>query len=343
MLILLTGATGFIGRALCASLLAEGHTVRAVVRALPAPEAGLSADRLELIVHPDLAAASLPRAALQGVDAIVHLAGIAQVARAGAGGPAGAQRYERSNVTATRLLAEAAAAAGVRRFVFASSTRVYGATPPAWLDGATPTAPDEPYGASKLAAEGVLATTPLQVIALRIPAVYGPGGKGGLATLMGWIHRGRPLPLGSLRAPRSLLYVGNLVAAVARVVTSTAPATTEVAPFRQYLLADPDSIGMADLIATLAQGLGVPARNWPVRAALLRIVFKALGRSAAWQRLSSAAQIDSNRFCQAFNFAPPFTVREGLLATARARAYPGDGQVAAQAAGQAATAAQRAR
>jgi nucleoside-diphosphate-sugar epimerase len=316
MQVLVTGASGFIGRSLCEALERQGHAVRAVVRSAgSAPGAAGPAP----VIVPDLGAAPPPAEAFSGVDAVIHLAGLSQVSRDGV--PGADRAYHQANVEATGALARAARHAGVPRFVFLSSIRVFGLPPPAVIGPQTPAAPSEAYGASKLAAEEALAalvpaqagvatgTAPWSVTALRIPAVYGPGVKGGMLQLLRWIGRGWPLPLGAVRAPRSLLGVENLCAAL------IACAAQQPAGFSRYILADRETVSLSEVIDLLARGMGRAARNLAVPPQWIGAACRALGKEAAWKRLAEACTIDSGAFNQAFGFTPPVSAADGLLQT----------------------------
>ncbi len=355
MRILITGASGFIGRALCIALADRGHQVTAQVRRAAQV---LTDPRVDSLVHADLGGAALPEPEWQRTDVVIHLAAIAAVAR-GVQSNAAAKAYRAVNVDLTRHLAQQAAQAGVRGFVFLSSTRVYGSCAPAWVDHTTPAKPDEPYGASKRDAEQALehlhqSAPGLAIQALRIPPVYGPGVKGGLGALLAWIARGRPLPLGAASAPRSLLYLENLTVALiacaetvyaGAVAGAAAPAAVPadtragtIAPaqesardhapahpqaptpagfYRCDLLADHQSVSLADIIRTLSEGLGRPLRNWPIPTLPMKLLCQLVGKQAAWQRLAGAAEVDASEFYRHYRFKPPVATHDGLLTTAR--------------------------
>ncbi len=355
MRILITGASGFIGRALCGALADRGHQVTAQVRR--AAQA-LTDPRIDSLVHADLGGAALPEREWQRTDVVIHLAALAAVAR-GVQSDEAAKAYREVNVDLTRHLAQQAAQAGVRGFVFLSSTRVHGGCAPARVDHTTPAAPDEPYGTSKRDAEQALEhlhqrASGLAIQVLRIPPVYGPGVKGGFGALLAWIARGRPLPLGAANAPRSLLCLDNLTAAliacVETVYTSAGagagaatpavgPADTRaIAPaqesardhapahpqaptpagsYRCDLLADRQSVSLADIIRTLSEGLGRPLRNWPIPTLPMKLLCQMMGKQAAWQRLAGAAEVDASEFYRHYRFEPPVATHDGLLTTAR--------------------------
>ena len=232
----MTGAGGFIGRALCAHWRATGRPFRAVVRRLPA-----GARRQRSCGPAPTSRARATReldALVAGAAAIVHLAGRAHVMVEAAADPAAA--YRSANVEATLRLARAAVRAGVARFVFASSIKVNGeATMPGRPFGpADAPAPADDYARSKLAAEeglaAVAAGTALAPIVLRLPLVYGPGVGANFLALVDAVARRRVLPLGAVRAKRSLLYVGNLAAPSTRCsMRRSQPSASTASPTRR--------------------------------------------------------------------------------------------------------------
>lgn len=270
-LVLVTGASGFIGGHLVAGLLAAGYRVRiAQRRAAPAP-AGV-----ETVVTGDLAEPTDWAAALAGVDRVVHLAGLAH---AGPGLPEAL--YRRINTQAALELAQAAQAAGVARFVYLSSIKAQtGASggPPA--TEADPPLPDQAYGRSKLAAEQGLAELDLDWVALRPVLVYGPGVKANMAALLTLARLPVPLPLGALTTPRSLLAVENLVEAILFALTPACPAR------RAYLVADPEPIGVAGIVSALRQGLGRPPGLVAVPAGLMRAAAALIGQTRRFDLLA---------------------------------------------------------
>jgi len=270
-LVLVTGASGFIGGHLVAGLLAAGYRVRiAQRRAGPAPPG------VEAVVTGDLTGPIDWAPALAGVAHVVHLAGLAH---AGPGLPEAL--YQRINAQAALELAQAARAAGVARFVYLSSIKAQtGATggPPA--TEADPPLPDQAYGRSKLAAEHGLATLDLDWVSLRPVLVYGPGVKANMAALLKLALLPIPLPLGALTAPRSLLAVENLVGAILFSLTPACPAR------RAYIVADPEPIGVAGIVTALRSGLGRPPGLIAVPPAVLRTAALLIGQSRRFDLLA---------------------------------------------------------
>jgi len=307
MRVLVTGAAGFVGRALCPALAAAGHEVIAGVREGTAPP-GAHAHR----TLGDLAGERPLDAAVAGIDAVVHLAARAHVMRETAADPL--VLYRRANVDGTRRLAEAAARAGVSRFVLMSSIKVNGertAIRPFTEDD--PPAPADAYGISKREAEETLAAvaskTGLSAIALRVPLVYGPGVRANFLELLRLCDSAWPLPFGGIAGNRrSLIHLANLTDAIA--VALVHPSADGV-----YLVSDGEDLSTAALIRRLRAALGRPARLVPVPARLLDTLFRLLGKGALADRLCGSLAVDTGRIARDLGWRPPCTVDEGLAAT----------------------------
>ncbi|RAI46081.1 NAD-dependent epimerase/dehydratase family protein [Rhodoplanes roseus] len=300
-LIALTGATGFIGRHLLRELPARGFRVRALLRRpaeLPPETTGA--------VIGDIARPQNMTAALEGVDAVVHSAALTPGLT---GTPA--DDYRAMNTEATVALARAAQRAGAKRFVFLSSIRAQaGPTAPGVLTEDGTAAPESEYGRSKLAAEQGLAGLDLDWVALRPALVYGPGCRGNIAELARLARTAWPLPLGSLAAPRSLLAVGNLAAAVATVLAAPAPLR------RALVVADREALSVAEMIAAMRRGLGRPAGLVPVPAVLLRLALQASGRTETFRRLAEPLVVDASALVR-LGWTPAVTTGEGLARLVR--------------------------
>jgi nucleoside-diphosphate-sugar epimerase len=220
-------------------------------------------------------------------------------------------RFRAVNAAGSAALARAARTAGVRRLVLLSTTTVYGdrshGRP---FDESSPPAPATPYAQSKLEAEqlvaGILKGSPTELVVLRPPLVYGPGAKGNFARLVRLVQRGIPLPLGSVRNKRSLVFVDNLADAIMRALDH--PAATG----RTYVVSDGEDVSTPDLIARLAAALGRQPRLFAVPPALLRLVGALLGRGDEIGRLLDDMAVDSSRIRTELGWRPPFTVDEGL-------------------------------
>lgn len=307
-MVLVTGANGFVGTAICDALCAHGISVR---RAIRRPETDLTAGKD--VVIGDLGPDTDWNLALRNVDAVIHLAARTHVMRDTVTDPLA--EYRRVNVDATRALARAAGDAGVRRFIFLSSIKVNGER-----TGAQPYSerdlpqPEDAYGRSKWEAEqalGEVAASGLETVVLRAPLLYGPGVKGNFLSLMRAIDRGLPLPLASIRNRRSLLYVGNLVDALILCLDHPAAAN------RTYLLADGDGVSTPDLVRGIARALAKPSRLLPFPRSLLQLAGAATGRSTAVSRLLESLQIDSSMIRRELKWEPRYDMARGLAETAR--------------------------
>lgn len=305
MKVLLTGATGFLGGPVHRALAAAGHEVVAATRR---PVTGMHV-RLVGDLGPDTDWSD----ALADCDAVVHLAARAHVMDETAADPLAT--FRRVNRDGTLRLAEQAAAAGIRRFLFMSSIKVNGeSTPPDHPFRADdPAAPADPYGVAKAEAEqglaAVAARTGMGIVVLRPPLVHGPGAKGNLATMMRMLAKGWPLPLGAIANRRSLIGADNLADAVAFLLNHPARGT--------FLISDGAPVSTPELFRLVAGGLGVRARLLPVPPGLLRLAGWATGKRAAIDRLLGSLVVDDAPL-QALGWAPRTTLAAGLTAMAQA-------------------------
>jgi nucleoside-diphosphate-sugar epimerase len=296
MLLALTGSTGFIGRHLLRELPKRGYRLRVLLRrptALPTNTASA--------VIGDIARPQNMSAALQDVDAVIHSAGLAH---AMSGIPE--DDYRVINTEATINLARAAGRAGAKRFIFLSSIRAQsGPSADGILSEAIEPNPTDAYGRSKLAAERGLAELDIDWVALRATLAYGPGVKGNMAELMRLARSPWPLPLGGLRARRSLLAVENLLAAVETVLTT--PQTLR----RPLIVADPQAMTVADMIGAMRHGLGRRPNVFAVPPALFQFSLRTAGKAYVYERLSGALVADPSALL-ALGWKPPLTSEAGL-------------------------------
>lgn len=308
MRVLLTGGTGFVGRQLVPQLLAAGHAVVAAVRGL-AP-AGTTAIPLD-----DASPESAWAEALRGVDALVHVAGLAHRL---SDDPARAEAdHRRINRDWALTLGRAARAAGVTRCLFVSTVYVH-AVPPRGVPvtEATPIAPVGPYAGAKAEAEAGLREIFAEdsLVILRPPLVYGPGAAGNLARLVRLGASGLPLPLGAVGNRRTLVSVGSLCRAVGAVLArwGREPASGS------YVLGDAAPVSTGGMVAAIRDGLGRPARLVPVPPALLRALLGAAGKGAMAEQLLGDMAVDASAFARDFAWTPEADTLASLRAMAAA-------------------------
>ncbi|MBA1190715.1 SDR family oxidoreductase [Pseudomonas entomophila] len=309
--VLVTGANGFVGRALVGHLLRRhDHDVVAGVRR---PEAHVPTGAEKRTV-PALWADAEWTAALAGIDQVVHTAARVHVMDETEADPLTA--FRRVNTEGTLALAEQAAKAGVRRFVFISSIKVNGeqTAPGQPFDADQPVAPTDPYGLSKHEAEqGLLRLardTAMEVVIIRPVLVYGPGVGANFASLMRWLKRGLPLPLGAVRNRRSLVSLDNLVDLIA-VCLDHPNAANQV-----FLVSDGEDLSTTDLLRRLGQALG--RRPWllPVPSQLMALAARLVGRTSITQRLLGSLQVDIGKNRRLLGWQPVVTVDHALRTTA---------------------------
>ena len=306
MRVLVTGATGFVGRALVPALIAAGHEVAATVRQTAAPSL---VDGVTVHMVADIGPDTDWAGALRCVDAVVHLAGRAHIMSERAADPQA--EFSRINAAGTECLARAAAAAGVKRFVLMSTVKVMGGETrdAPFCETDTP-APEDAYGASKLAAEQALLAiageSGLQPVILRPPLVYGPGVKGNVLSLLKLCRLAPPLPLAAIDNRRSLIFVGNLVDAV--VVCLENPA----AGGQTFFVRDGEDLSTPDLFRRVGHALNRPVRLFRVPPALLGMVGRMTGKSRTIQRLRGSLQVNDDKIRRQLTWTPPFNVVKGL-------------------------------
>jgi nucleoside-diphosphate-sugar epimerase len=300
-LVALTGATGFIGQHLLRELPKRGYRLRVLLRR----PSEVPLDCASAVVG-DLAKPQNMAAALADVDAVIHSAGLAH---AMSGRPE--DDYRVFNTEATIGLARAAQRARVRRFVFLSSIRAQsGPTAEQVLTEDMEPRPTDPYGRSKLAAEQGLVEVGLDWVALRLVLVYGRGVKGNMAQLMRLARSPYPVPLGSLKAQRSLLSLDNLVAAIDSVLAEPEPL------HRPLIVADPASISIPEMLAAMRRGLGRRPGLLPMPPRLLEAALRIAGRPEDYQRLAGSLVADSAAL-RGLGWTPPVATPDGLAALMR--------------------------
>lgn len=312
MAFLVTGGSGFLGRALIDRLVQmPGCSVIAPLRTPSATlPMGVRSQQLG-----NLDGTNDWKAALTGVDVVVHAAARVHVMNEVVSDPLAA--FREVNVEATLNLARQAAVCGVKRFIFISSIKVNGeGTEPGTVYRADDApSPFDPYGISKYEAEKGLmvlaATTGMEVVIIRPVLVYGPGVKANFLSMMRWLYRGVPLPFGAVDNRRSLVAVDNLVDLI--ITCSDHPAAAN----QVFLASDGEDVSTTQLLRKLAAALGKPARLLPVPARLLSGVAALLGRQALADRILGSLQVDISKNRQLLGWMPPVTLDQALALTAQ--------------------------
>lgn len=307
--VLVTGASGFVGRALCRALETGGRAVRAAVR-----REGVTEDSPRSVFVGEIGPDTDWRSALQDIEVVVHLAARVHVMREVAADPLA--EYRRVNTAGTERLAWAAAQAGIKRLVFVSSIKANGEeTCDRPFTEADPPRPVDAYGISKWEAEQALRKvsekTGLEIVILRPPLVYGPGIGGNFLSLWKAIDKGFPLPLGAVRNRRSLIYLGNLVDAIMRCIEHPAAAG------KTYVLRDGEDVSTPELVRRIAKTLGRPARLLPVPQPLLATGMRLTGRSELIARLLGSLVVDDALIRAELSWNPRYSMAEGLRDTAQ--------------------------
>ncbi|MDX9988236.1 SDR family oxidoreductase [Thiothrix unzii] len=329
-MILLTGATGFVGSALTQHLQQQGHTLTAAVRRVT--------DSLPSSVQQTPIGDLLPDTdwtpALHNVDAIIHLAARVHIMHDTA--TDSLTEFRRTNTAATLNLAQQAAAAGVRRLIYLSSIKVNGEhtapgqpfvastslshhtfpPPSSSGKGAGGEGLSDPYGQSKQEAEQglreIAQQTGLEVVIIRPPLVYGAGVKANFHNMMHWLHKGIPLPLGNIHNQRSLVALPNLIDLITTCIDHPAAAN------QTFLVSDGEDLSTTELLQRLSHALGKPARLLPIPQSWLETALTLVGKRAIAQRLCGNLQVDISKTRDLLGWTPPVSVDAALRQTVQA-------------------------
>lgn len=310
MTVLLTGASGFLGKGVYSLAQLRHMEIRCVFRSTTSVYGPTNA-----VLVPRLDGSTNWTVALQGIDAVIHTA--ARVHVMCDGSQDSLMEYRSVNVFGTLNLARQAAQAGVRRFIFLSSVKVNGERTQLGF----PFGPDEipapvdPYGISKHEAEvGLRALskeTGMEVVIIRSPLVYGPGVKANFLSIMNWMRRGIPLPLGGItKNRRSFIFLDNLVDMIITCITHPAAAN------QIFLVSDDEDLSTAELLTRMALALGRPSKLIGVPVAFITLGAKLLGRADIAERLCGSLQVDIKKTKDLLSWLPPVSVDEGLRQTA---------------------------
>jgi nucleoside-diphosphate-sugar epimerase len=304
--VLLTGASGFVGKSLLYTAQQRGLVIRPVYRSLDSARGNNDA-----VLVSGLDGTTDWAQALQGVDVVIHVAARAHIMREEAIDPL--TEYWRVNVEGTLNLARQAAAAGVRRFVFISSIKVNGeVTAPGYPFTAYDTpAPKDAYGLSKAEAEAMLRQvahkTGMEMTIIRPPLIYGPGVKGNFSNLISWVRRGLPLPLGGVtHNRRSLVGLDNLVDLI--LVCANHPKAAN----QTFLISDGEDLSTTELLNKIGKALKRPARLLWVPAGVISFMAGLLGKTMISERLLGSLQVDIRMTCELLDWKPSVAVDEAI-------------------------------
>ncbi len=306
---LVTGASGFVGRALCQSLVKQGVLVHAVVR-----DIGKAPEQTQPFCIKDIRDPIEWEDRLKGIDVVFHLAGLAHQVRLGKmeKGLKQLDVMHAFNVEPTKRLAKAAEKSGVKRFVYISSIKVNGdkTERQPFCEQDVP-CPEDAYGQSKWMAEQVLVGLQIETVIIRPPLVYGEGVKGNFCSLLRLCDTVWPLPFSCISNQRSLIYLENLVDALCLCARHPKAAN------RVFLVKDGKDTMTADLIRGIRQALGRFSCLFPLPTFVLRAVFQSLGRINAWERISGSLQANDSQIRELLGWTPPFSQAQGLKNTVR--------------------------
>jgi nucleoside-diphosphate-sugar epimerase len=313
-MILVTGATGFVGNAVVQTLIKKNdqNTLAVALR-----QSGMNWPP-NVMVHivSGLSSSTDWSSALKGIDVVVHCAARVHVMHDQE--EDSLAEYRRVNVEGTLELARQAATAGVRRFVFLSSIKVNGemtSLNQLYTADDKP-APIDPYGISKYEAEQGLrklaSQAGMEVVIIRPPLVYGAGIKANFRSMMHWLYKGIPLPFGAIHNKRSLVGLDNLVDLI--ITCTEHPAAAN----QIFLVSDGEDMSTTDLLKRTAIALQKQAKLIPVPQSVLEFGLKLLKKNHLSQRLLGSLQVDISKTRELLGWVPPVSINEGLRKTADA-------------------------
>jgi UDP-N-acetyl-alpha-D-quinovosamine dehydrogenase len=308
--ILVTGADGFIGHALCKKLLADNYKIKAIVRSKNYNSrfpTGIDISQIES-VGPKTDWSE----ALIGIECVVHLAARVHIVTNDTQNPLTV--FREVNVAGTERLAREAASANVTRLIYMSSVKVNGEGRSIPYNEKDILKPRDAYGISKWEAEKVLykisEETGMEIVILRSPLVYGPGVKANFLRLLKIIERGIPLPLASVNNRRSLIYSENLVDAIITCMKHPKAAG------RTYFVSDNEDVSTPDLIRRMGFALGQPVRLFHCPSDVLKVAGRLSGKVTEMERLTGSLTVDISKIINELDWAPPFSMTRGLRETA---------------------------
>lgn len=310
--ILVTGANGFVGQALCRILLEKQFFVRAALRTqqqIKNFEKKYALPNLECIEIGDLTPHTDWLRALDNIQAVVHLAGLVHVPHKSS--VEIIEKYQKINVRSLERLAHLALQSNVQYFIYMSTALVNGsATFGAPFSESDIPNPLTPYAKSKLDAENILhkigQNTDLRTVILRPPLVYGKGVKANFKSLVDLVQSGLPIPLANVDNRRSFIYLENLVDAIITCMTH------ELSSGQTYLVSDAEPISTPQLIKEIAQALHKPARLFAVPPSFLRFLGRISGKTAMIERLLGSLVVDATKIQQELGWTPPYTLSQAL-------------------------------
>lgn len=305
MNLLVTGANGFIGSKLCEKLLNTGWHVRGTVR--PSTYRNNLPSDVDVVPIEEIGPLTDWSKVMSGVDTVVHLAAQVHVIN---------EIAARSvNVAGTKRIARIASDSGVKRFVYLSTVKVNGEGKAIPYTEKDKPEPMDSYAASKLEAEKVLHEiadeTRMDVVVLRPPLVYGPGVKANFLRLIRIIERGIPLPLAGINNRRSLIFSGNLVAAIVTCIKNSK------ASGQTYFVSDGEDVSTPELIRRINSALGRPARLFPFPPVMLKMAGIITGKSVAIDRLLGSLTVDCSKIHRELDWQAPLSMDQGLGETVK--------------------------
>ncbi|AAU26850.1 TPA: NAD-dependent epimerase/dehydratase family protein [Legionella pneumophila] len=307
--ILITGATGFIGRSLVPALLSEGHDVRCAVLQL---DSTLQAEQIvinNLEVHTDWTDA------LRNVEIVIHLAARVHIMKEYA--TSSLDEYCKINSIATKNFVEQAVQNNVKRFIFLSTIKVHGEFSQNNLPFSEDcrTQPEDPYAKSKLYAEQfiqeICQNARMEFVILRPPLVYGPYVKANFLRILQLVDKKWPLPFGSIYNKRTFIYIDNLVSAISAVVSEPSAAN------QVYLVADDCSWSLTQLVQTLSRKMNTKLFLIPIPVQILIFLFKLCGLKNINTRLFSSLEVSNEKIKSQLGWTPPVSSIDGLEKTVK--------------------------
>ncbi len=309
---IITGATGFIGAALCKKLTISGWSVLGFIQTNENITPG---HNIELISGFKLETSNMPKNSFINTQCLIHTAARVHVMQDSTVDLL--HEFRKVNVEGTLRLAKQAAAAGVKRFILLSSVKVHGESSQIGqpFRESDQVVPESPYALSKYEAElklmEIAKTTSMELVIIRPPLVYGAGAKGNFRILLNWIQKGIPLPLGAINNRRSFVGIDNLVDFIITCLEHPKAAN------QIFFVSDGEDLSTTELLKRAAMAMGRPARLIPVPPVIIQIGAKVLGKKEVAQRLLNSLQVDISKAQNLLGWTPPLSINEGLSRCAR--------------------------